>query len=153
MYTLPKTFFRFTTWIPREIFYSTWFLGRYLQARTGTVEALKDIELTDFKGSLRPSSEPWSKMEEVLQLEEAVLVIASELHYINLVRLAQTSKKIRELVFPHRDLVMRKAKLRRVTCRNSAALGRCWSCNITVCDVSELNSFMCCFSMDTFNQW
>jgi hypothetical protein len=69
-------------------------------------------------------------------LEEAVLVIASGLHYPDLVRLSRTSKSIRELVFPHGDLKIRKEKLRQATCQGSIPMStNCWNCNIKICRV------------------
>jgi hypothetical protein len=138
LYTLPGAVLRFATLIPREWFYAMWFLNRYREARTTPMDASREIELHGIRPDFVPIPRPRTKMEEVLQLEEALLVIAAELHYPDLILLGRTSKSIRELIFPQGDLRIRKAKLRQVTCQPSLAVfGHCWNCNLRFCEVNE----------------
>jgi hypothetical protein len=135
--TLPGAVIRLVTLIPRECFYALWFSNRWREVKTVSVESSKEIELDDLEKRLVYTGRFTTKVEEVLALEEAILVIAAELHYTDLVRLGRTSKSMRELVFPQGDLKMRKAKLRKATCRRElAAPNPCWNCNVKICMVS-----------------
>ncbi|KIW09227.1 uncharacterized protein PV09_00154 [Verruconis gallopava] len=129
---LRRTIFRLATLVPRECIYMISYLNEKRRRISARKRSNEHIELTCLRDRRQEYTCRLStKMEQVLALEEALLVIASELHYQDLIRLSWTSKSIRELVFPAGDLKMRKKKLRRVTCVHNTLT--CWNCNIKVC--------------------
>ena len=83
---------------------------------------------------LLPNKYGKSGFAQILQIEHILLVIVPGLHYADLVSLSRTSKSIRELVFPHGDLFIRREKFRRKSCHFSSKT-RCWNCNIMICNV------------------
>ena len=132
IHVLPWLPFRLATIVFREPFYILHYFNASRRMRKARLRTAKDIEMKAMEKKVVYEGPFRTKLEEVLALEEAVLVIASQLHYYELVRLGRTSKAIRELIFPHRDLVIRKAKLRRVA-QCAKAERACWNCNTPVC--------------------
>lgn len=131
---LPWVPFRLATVVLREPFYVLHFFNASRRMRRARKQTAKDLELKALEKKVAYTGPFTTKLEEVLALEEAVLVIASRLHYYEIVRFAQANKRIRELIFPHRDLVIRRAKLQQATCCARANSDRrCWNCNIEVC--------------------
>lgn len=136
---LPGAIVRLATLVFRECFYALYFVNRCRHSRKARAKSKKEIEVQAIEKKVVYTGPFTTKLEEVLALEEVVLVIASQLHYYEIMRLGWTSKHIRELVFPHRDLKMRKAKLRRVAkCEDGDS--RCWNCNIKTCVGHEQTS-------------
>lgn len=65
---------------------------------------------------------------------DSLILIASRLHYTDIVNLSLASKRLRLLVFPSPDSATRSEALRIHTCENGSK-SQCWICASQVCNV------------------
>jgi hypothetical protein len=72
-------------------------------------------------------------LSSFLRTYDLLILVARELHYVDVVNLACTSRSVREAVLPAHDFDRRTAVLSRYTCDNRKT--RCWLCANQVCEV------------------
>ena len=69
-------------------------------------------------------------------LHDSLILIASRLHYTDIVNLSLASKSLRQVIFPSPDLATRSEALRIHACENGSK-SQCWICASQICHVSR----------------
>jgi hypothetical protein len=65
---------------------------------------------------------------------DILMLIAPQVHYVDLINLSLASKGIRRAVFPSSEVGARAERLRMSSCENGTK-SQCWVCNIQICNV------------------
>jgi hypothetical protein len=65
---------------------------------------------------------------------DILVLIAKQVHYVDLINLSLVSRKVRQAVFPPSEIGARSERLRIYTCENGTK-SQCWVCNIQICNV------------------
>ena len=68
------------------------------------------------------------------QTYDTVLLIASHLHYSDLVSLSLVSRRWYQAIFPDTNLEQRAEALRMKSCQDGSKT-QCWICNVQICEV------------------
>jgi hypothetical protein len=140
LYKLIRSFFRSFYVIPHEVA-SLWRLAARYRTQSKKPQPSTKVELNHLEikknilFSERPIESSNPNMECVLRIEHLLLPIAASLHYSDLVSLGQTSRAVREAVFPCQDMIYRKGKLRAVSCQSHPSKTKCWNCFRQICEV------------------
>ena len=66
---------------------------------------------------------------------DVLVLIARDLHYVDLVNLSLASKSVRDVVFPHLDFAIRSEHFKIYSC-DELTKTQCWVCMIQICNVS-----------------
>lgn len=74
-------------------------------------------------------------------LYDIVVLIAPKVHYVDLVNMSMTSKRVRATMFPTTEEKVRYRQLRLYSCYGNTK-SECWICHIQICNVSSPSSLV-----------
>ena len=121
------------------------YLSRYLSKSRQRVKSDKPTKLRTLDKMFWNNDKPTALsilLSPELQSEQyghplphnLLLLIASSLHYTDIVNLSLASKGLRQVIFPSPDLAARSEALRIHSCENGSK-SQCWICSSQICQV------------------
>ena len=121
------------------------YLSRYLSKSRLRVKSDKPIELRTWETTIGKYDKPTALsilLSPELQPErygrplphDSLILIASRLHYTDIVNLSLACKRLRQVIFPRPGLASRSEALRIHTCENGSK-SQCWICASQICHV------------------